>query len=73
MTASRLAGAAAALGGAAGWSEPSGGGDGGGGDGPSWRILHQVDLWHNVPLVWWRLRRALCMALDAVLSPLLGV
>ncbi|KXZ56327.1 hypothetical protein GPECTOR_1g289 [Gonium pectorale] len=82
-TASRLAGAAAALGAAAAagprqfpdpFAPAQGSGAAGGNSGaglPSWRIVHQVDLWHNVPLVWWRVRRAICRALDAVLSPLL--
>lgn len=36
-----------------------------------WRILHHLDRWHNVPLVWWVLRRAAARAVDAVLVPLL--
>ncbi|GFR47287.1 hypothetical protein Agub_g8974 [Astrephomene gubernaculifera] len=36
---------------------------------PSWRVVHHVDMWHNVPLVWWRVRRAVCRILDSVLSP----
>ncbi|GLI65518.1 hypothetical protein VaNZ11_009073 [Volvox africanus] len=95
LTASRLAGAAAALGrdsaaatataaaeAAAGVpgelsSTPYGGAAGRGpradSSAPCWRIVHHVDIWHNVPLVWWRLRRALCVAMDALLGPLLRV
>ncbi|GIL44529.1 hypothetical protein Vafri_1971 [Volvox africanus] len=93
LTASRLAGAAAALGrgsaAAAAAAAAAAGGPGelsstlyGGVAGgspradtcaPCWRIVHHADIWHNVPLIWWRLRRALCVAMDALLGPLLRV
>ncbi|GIL75844.1 hypothetical protein Vretifemale_5574 [Volvox reticuliferus] len=91
VTASRLAGAAAALGrdGAAAAGGPgellstlyggaapaaaAGGGPRADTCAPCWRIVHHADIWHNVPLVWWRLRRALCVAMDALLGPLLRV
>ncbi len=40
---------------------------------PRWRLLHHIDLWHNIPVVAVALRRALCGLVDAVLSPLAGV
>ncbi|KAG2493313.1 hypothetical protein HYH03_008448 [Edaphochlamys debaryana] len=53
---------------------PSGVGPSGELPGPTrWRIVHHVDRWHNVPLVWWALRRAIARTLDAVLSPLLRI
>ncbi|PNH11120.1 hypothetical protein TSOC_002084 [Tetrabaena socialis] len=74
ITATRLAGAAAALGGQprAAAAPPTGYG-GAAPAVPSWCILHHVDAWHNVPTVWWVARRALARALDTLLAPLLGL
>lgn len=60
-------------------SGPSGSGLGEGGRGPEgpslprWLVVHHTDTWHNVPLVWWALRRLVARVLDATVGRLLGV